>query len=65
MALMFAYGVWLRNGHDPDGFGELNGNDIQILISTEVGLRKMSARFIADDIARLFSGKDERYGRQQ
>ena len=59
MALMFAYGVWLRNGHGPDGFGELNRNDIQILISTEVGLRKMSARFIADDIARLFAGKED------
>lgn len=55
MALLFAYGVWLRGGNDPEEFQELNPTDIQILISTEVGLRKMSAGFIADGIARLFS----------
>lgn len=58
MAFLFAYGIWLRNGCDPDRFGDLNPNDIQIMLSTEVGLRKMSAQFTADAIAKMFSREE-------
>ena len=58
MALLFAYGLWLRGGGDPDSFERLTPTDVQILISTEVGLRKMSATFNADAYARLFTMED-------
>lgn len=58
MALLFAYGIWLAKGGDPDRFQELNETDIQILITTEVGLRKMSAGFITDGIARLLTREE-------
>ncbi len=58
MALLFAYGIWLRGGGDPDAFGRLNATDVQILLTTEVGLRKMSAKFDAMEYASLFTRED-------
>ncbi len=58
MALLFAYGLWLRGGGDPDDFERLTYTDAQILITTEVGLRKMSATFAADAYARLFTKEE-------
>lgn len=58
MALLFAYGIHLLHGGDADSFGNLTDTDIQIIISTEVGLRKMSAQFTADAIAKMFSREE-------
>ncbi|DBA35597.1 TPA_asm: hypothetical protein vir335_00041 [Classicovirus victor] len=59
MALLFAYGLHLRQGGSIDSFMELNYSDIQILISTEMGLRRYSAGLEADAVlSRLFARDD-------
>lgn len=58
MALLFAYGLHLRSGASPDSFQELNSDDAQVLISTEIGLRKLDAQLHADAIAKLFSREE-------
>lgn len=58
MALLFAYGIYLHGGGTPSGFMDLNTTDAQILISTEVGLRRMQATFIAEEIARMFQKEE-------
>ncbi len=59
MAMILAYGIYLKAGGTLEQFMELNMTDIQILLATEMALRKMDANISADALlSKLFKGDD-------
>ncbi len=59
MAMILAYGIYLRAGGTLEQFMEMNMTDIQILLATEMALRKMDAELMANSLlSKLFKGDD-------
>lgn len=46
-AYMAAYGIYLMNGGRPDDFLDFTPDDVQIMLSTYMGLQKRQADIIA------------------
>lgn len=59
MAMILAYGIYLRSGGTLEQFMELNMTDIQILLATEMALHKMDAELVSNALlSKLFRGDD-------
>lgn len=49
-AVMAAYGVYLMNGGTPSGFAEMTVDDVQIMLTTYLGMQHRLAMRIASEV---------------
>lgn len=58
-AFQTAYGLYLLGGGTPDGFMDLNPDDVQTLLSVHNGMQERMRETLLKDISKMFNGHDD------
>lgn len=61
VSTLMAYGIYLMNGGNPNDFGEMTREDVEIMLNTYYGLQESHDEILAKRIARAMMGGDERW----
>ena len=56
-----AYGIYLIHGGDPDVFGKLSQEDVDIMLNTYYGLQDTHDEVLAKRIVKTLYGGDQRW----